>query len=398
MKDYLFGALRKHPREMASLNGIRTIAIFMLVYVHMFRTPAPNYVQETWWLTNFLNNGSQSIDMFFVLSGFLISAPLLRDLQRTHTMDLKMFFMKRSLRIFPPYFIFLFLWYFMVIPTFPAEFREFASTWIWSDILYVSNYLPRTLIHGWSLSLEEQFYLVFPIFLLFVYRKTPEKWRLPLLGFVTILPMLWRWGYLQFVMLGLPEIQHKTLYNEQMYYPFHGHIDSIFFGIIAAYIFDNRPQWIQWLMERVVLRRVVHASAWLTIIGYSFLIDEFETGFLSMVIRYNVFSIAWAIVMILTLREGSFLNRILSWGIWTPFAKLSYCAYIIHVVIMVPAARSIFLKYPKVTEVDILIWFIPVGLVIFFFAYLFHLVAERPFMIWRDKIAQRMKAKAAAAS
>ena len=104
-KEYLFGVFRTDPREIASLNGIRSIAIFMLFYVHLFRF-LPNVDRSMGLIRNFLDNGSQSIDMFFVLSGFLISGPLMRQLARKGTLDLKNFYIKRSLRIFPPYFIF----------------------------------------------------------------------------------------------------------------------------------------------------------------------------------------------------------------------------------------------------------------------------------------------------
>jgi len=115
-----------------------------------------------------------------------------------------------------------------------------------------------------------------------------------------------------------------------------------------------------------------------------------------MVVRFPVFSILSALIMILSIPEGGWVNRVLSWKWFIPAAKLSYCAYIIHIVVMIPLSRKIF-GGGELHYYHIFLWFIPIGLVIFFFAYLFHLVAERPFMIWKDRYTEKLKARRAAA-
>ncbi|MCB1156193.1 MAG: acyltransferase [Leptospiraceae bacterium] len=401
--DYFFNVFRVDPREMASLNGIRAIALFMLFYAHLYRgyesflKPEFRDMKEpiNFFISNFLLNGSSCLDMFFVLSGFLISGPLLRELQRTGTVSIKFFYIKRLLRIFPPYYIFLLIWggYFLpkYINSLPPghETKLFWKSWLINDALYLSNYLPRTVVHGWSLALEEQFYLLFPFFLLGVYRFIPERYKLSSLIGLALLPLLYRF-YVVYALMPEGNIS----YNTYVYYPFHGHIDSVFYGIIAAYIYDNRKHWIDWLMERVILRRTLHLSMWLSIFFYSIFVNEFKPGFFSQVIRFNIFSIAWGVIMILTLREGSLPQKILSWKGFSPVAKLSYGAYLLHLVVMQVYTPKIWknaIYTTSLTYWHILAWFLPLCFITLFYSYIFHLFAERPFMLWKDNLVLKFK-------
>ena len=244
IKKYMLGVFYADSREIASLNGIRSWGIFMLFAGHLYRF-MPNVDQSAGWLRNALDNTSQCLDLFFVLSGFLISGPLMRQLERTGTLDLKNFYTKRSLRIFPAYFIFCALQYFVFIPVMihsdPAH-ADMLSEWrgrIIYDLLYVSNYIRGTIFHGWSLSLEEQFYLLFPFLLLVVFRYFGKRGRLVFLLLFTVAPLIYRGIILVTVILPSPAADHINLYNKLIYYPFHGHYDSVFIGVILAFLYQN---------------------------------------------------------------------------------------------------------------------------------------------------------------
>ena len=392
-KEYLFGVFRTDPREIASLNGIRSIAIFMLFYVHLFRF-LPNVDRSMGLIRNFLDNGSESIDMFFVLSGFLISGPLMRQLARKGTLDLKNFYIKRSLRIFPPYFIFCAIMYFYVIPKLYGgtdALGEKRSLIIY-DLLYVSNYFHGTIFHGWSLSLEEQFYLLFPILLLIVFPLLKKTGRLVFLLCFTAIPLIFRLLFWHFAILPASPIEQIDLYNSHIYYPFHGHYDSIFIGILLAYFYDNYRPLVDGLYERPIVFQCVQWFAWLGILAYSLFVFEFEAAIASMVIRFPIFSTLWALVIVTSMKPGTVANRLLSFRIYSPIAKLSYCAYLIHVAIMSDFMRTLFLDKNTQTWIYVPQWqvfpySILMGFVILFFAYLYHLVAERPFMILKEKYA-----------
>ena len=114
-----------------------------------------------------------------------------------------------------------------------------------------------------------------------------------------------------------------------------------------------------------------------------------------MVIRFPLFSTLWALVMLTSMKEGTIINRLLSFKIYSPIAKLSYCAYLIHIAIMTPLIRKWFVergedglpRFVYVQQWEVLPYSVVMGLIILGAAYLYHLVAERPFMILKEKYA-----------
>jgi peptidoglycan/LPS O-acetylase OafA/YrhL len=152
------------------LDGLRGLAVLMVMFGHFWLAQKPvGAVQE--WTYTFVQNGWVGVDLFFVLSGFLITGILLEAKGSTHYF--RNFYARRILRIFPLYWGFLFV-YFVILPRVIslAPGSPFATApgmekWFW---LYASNMLslvpgavlPPGLNHFWSLAVEEQFYLIWP--------------------------------------------------------------------------------------------------------------------------------------------------------------------------------------------------------------------------------------------
>jgi len=141
-----------------SLDGLRAIAILLVLFAHGSQThgsPIPGYGSLA------LFTGSIGVEIFFVLSGFLITLLMLREIDRTGRLDVKAFYWRRILRIVPAYLTYLF-----VLATLQwlgvAQFRP--AEWI-AGLTYTVNFLssPHWEIgHVWSLSIEEHFYLIWP--------------------------------------------------------------------------------------------------------------------------------------------------------------------------------------------------------------------------------------------
>lgn len=160
MKNYIFG-----------LNGLRAIAVFLVILSH--RLPVNHFLKK-------FSIGDYGVTLFFVLSGFLISRLLFFQIQNqviSKTSDfviLKKFILRRSLRIFPIYYLLLFFMYF----TDGIIGNRFRENFLWY-FFYGANYLNYTtnkwygsLAHFWSLSVEEQFYLFWPLCLLFIFKRS----------------------------------------------------------------------------------------------------------------------------------------------------------------------------------------------------------------------------------
>ncbi len=157
-------------RYFGSLDGIRGIAILIVVWHHT----APRFS----WLP-MSGRGFLGVDMFFVMSAFLIVTLLLRERDRTNQISLKKFYMRRILRIFPLYYgiILLFIILFGVVARgsdMAAPFFEALPYYL----TYTSNFIDTLtlLTVAWSLATEEQFYLFWPPIEKFLSRFTLPIW------------------------------------------------------------------------------------------------------------------------------------------------------------------------------------------------------------------------------
>lgn len=232
MKNYIFG-----------LNGLRAIAVFLVILSH--RLPDSHVLKK-------FPIGDYGVTLFFVLSGFLISRLLFfqiqnKDNSKTSDFDiLKKFILRRSLRIFPIYYLLLFFMLF----TDGIIGNRFRENFLWY-FFYGANYLNYTtnkwygsLAHFWSLSVEEQFYIFWPLCLLFIFKNSLLRfiWFVILLG--TLYP---------FFFLGKAEILTLSCVN------------AFGVGALLAYVEIIRPDWIsdynislKWLFMPVLFLLLVH--------------------------------------------------------------------------------------------------------------------------------------------
>lgn len=157
------------------LDGLRGMAILM-VMLHHFTFLAPGTLWENWFVKIF-HKGGHGVDLFFVLSGFLITGILMDTKDRPHYF--RNFYMRRFLRIFPLYYVFILTFLFIVppilshIPAARAQWEDLITArnhWPWY-VGYASNfwiaikgYYSRGAVDiTWSLAIEEHFYLIWPL-------------------------------------------------------------------------------------------------------------------------------------------------------------------------------------------------------------------------------------------
>ena len=150
-----------------SLDGLRAISIVLVLFGHLAGTrsfPVPYHAAD------FFDLGSLGVRVFFVISGFLITGILLREVRASGGIDLPRFYFRRTLRIFPPYYAFLAV----AIVGGAAGALELNQGDILHALTYTMNYHPERswhLGHTWSLAVEEQFYLLWPALLLLLGRR-----------------------------------------------------------------------------------------------------------------------------------------------------------------------------------------------------------------------------------
>ena len=177
------------------IDGLRAVAVFSVVLFHFFPIILPN--------------GFLGVDIFFVISGFLITSQLI-NYNQSFFLSLKIFYIRRIKRLFPALFVFLtitsiFISYFYLKIDFErfkdsliASYSFWANIYFWRDGGYFGgdNQL-KPLLHIWSLSVEEQFYLLFPGFLL-IFLKFKNISKIPAILPVFIITILsfFLWVYM----------------------------------------------------------------------------------------------------------------------------------------------------------------------------------------------------------
>jgi len=148
-----------------SLDGLRAISILMVLYGHLVGTRNfPTAAVRTF--DRALGDlGHLGVLVFFVISGFLITTLLVREREKTGTISLQQFYLRRALRIFPAFYVLILV---LLVGTLLGRVhltgRDFAFA-----MTYTVNYDPShpwQIGHLWSLSIEEQFYLLWPLALL----------------------------------------------------------------------------------------------------------------------------------------------------------------------------------------------------------------------------------------
>jgi peptidoglycan/LPS O-acetylase OafA/YrhL len=178
------------------LNGLRFVAAFLVVVNHIettkYHSGYPNYMDYPF-LTSI---GGLSVTLFFVLSGFLITYLLLQEKEHSGFIDIKKFYIKRILRIWPLYYLIVIITFFILnkidfffLPQLSDSVYENSGTKLFLFLLILPNIaavifpsIPY-LYHTWSIGIEEQFYLIWP----WVIRYTTHYLKIFLIIIVTFI-------------------------------------------------------------------------------------------------------------------------------------------------------------------------------------------------------------------
>jgi peptidoglycan/LPS O-acetylase OafA/YrhL len=305
-------------RRLDSLDGWRGVAILLVFIRHYFLTNnvhllvirAAASVASAGWI---------GVDLFFVLSGFLITGILLDT--RGHKYYFRNFYARRTLRIFPLYYGVLLL----ALALTPLMHLQ----WQVGDIahfLYVGNIAVQfhpaldsvkpwlNLDAMWSLAVEEQFYLLWPLVVLFIAKRRALRW---IGGFMGI-ALLMRIGLLNLLPAGDAfEWSYKVL-------PMRA--DGLLCGAAAAILFRAGP-----VAEAA---RRLRLPAWIAAAGIAAIVIqerrlEFHSAFSSAIV-FPCLGILFARLLLIALQSGSWAFRIGSTSWLRFFGRYSYGMYIFH--------------------------------------------------------------------
>jgi peptidoglycan/LPS O-acetylase OafA/YrhL len=324
------------------LDGIRGVAVLLVMVFHFWGTAASGnlYFWERIY-SSFAGMGWIGVDLFFVLSGFLITGILFDS--RTAPHYFRVFYGRRIVRIFPVYYAAL-LFFFVIVPLVlphlhhPAGFDIATSTkgkllaWTymlnWYEGLKGFNVIPRPLQHFWSLAIEEQFYLVWPFLVLKLARRRLIAVCVGLMMFSLAL---------RAVLYGihLPAAPYAWTFCRA---------DSLAAGaIVALAARDNND----WKILSTWARRLAWPAFFAVILvriaspkctegpGIS---PVFLMGTVELSLAAILFSSCLAIAI--NVGRNHIMHRVLSTSLLRFFGKYSYCLYVCHLPLIAVLAKA----------------------------------------------------------
>jgi peptidoglycan/LPS O-acetylase OafA/YrhL len=327
---------RRPTANVPALDGLRALACASIVFFHcalftgVFGAPAPG-VELT--ILRLLGNGAWAgVDVFFVLSGFLMGRILLRDLRETGRIAYGRFYVRRVLRIFPAYYLVLSVTLFVIARQNVGNilFYSGARNWAqlrdgsWTNYLYLNNYVglgaPNVLSWGWSLCVEEHFYLLLPGLLAVTFRARGKRARALLLGSYVALPVLGRAAQYLF--------DPATVEANTFYYFTHNRLDQLFVGVLVAYVYLTARDQLGHVVSR--LGPAVWVAGLLAIATVWVFGGLQHAGPFTVIGQLFVTAAGAALLLVNGLYRNDVMTRFLGHPLWYPLARVSYGTYLIH--------------------------------------------------------------------
>lgn len=334
------------------------------------------------WLNDFSKFGWTGVDLFFVLSGFLISSQLFLQIKRTGTFSYKEFFLKRFFRIIPAFLTVIAIYF-----LFPAFHERESLPPLWKFLTFTQNFgleiKPHgTFSHCWSLCVEEHFYLVLPLLTLVLLRLTIFKKGFWILIALFIGGFFLRYFiYVHYFTPYLNDERPWVYWYKFIYYPTYNRLDGLLTGVFIGGIYHFRPN-IWNSLSKYGNEFLVIGWAVLTA-GY-FICYE-EESLMATVYGFPIISIGYGLLAIGAICPTSIFYKYSS-RITTGIATLSYSLYLTHKGII--HITQTFLATKNVDITGNLTMLICI-LTCLTGAYLLNKIVEKPFMKLRGKIVGR---------
>jgi peptidoglycan/LPS O-acetylase OafA/YrhL len=306
------------------LDGLRGLAILMVIPCH-YIADVPHGAPHTWASRagSMVGWGGSGVDLFFILSGFLIGGILLDS--KSSPNYFRTFYARRFFRILPLYYSVLFAYTVLWFAS-PALFH--LGTPAWTYPLFLQNYFMKMapvqtiwLAPMWSLAVEEQFYLTSPPL---IRRLSTERVVQAMVSVVAIAFLI-----RMTVVLGFGDAAHDHWGLRFAYFGTPARADDLALGVLAAVGWRNADVK-RWVQEHIALcKSAIFAciAAWAIMLPWTMRPFSYLANTLSL----SVLGALYLCLMItVLLDEKGWLAKLCRWNALREMGKISYCVYLVH--------------------------------------------------------------------
>ena len=359
----LHRVFQRGPQDDPVVDGLRGMASLSIVLFHCFygalfllkdfdRVSAFAAQLPSW--LGFLANADKAVDVFFMVSAYLLGGALMRETDRNGTIAARDFYIRRLFRIYP-----LFL---LGLAVYALGNPELAARNLIYNLLFIDNFQMKNIIPvGWSLSIEMQFYLILPMLMGWLLRMPGQGGlrvlqALFVLSFVPVLAtaLLYPITYETPFYLFHPQRVAPALFLDVMYFQTHTRIGPLLLGLIWAWVrhrdvaLPTPPaRGMAWALGGALLALLwayfpvyqqdswyyQHFSPWLNLASQVLHRNLFCLGVLMLVLLVQAGGAgAWAG------RVATSLRAFLGWGLWRPFSQVVFPVYLFHFPMVLIAA------------------------------------------------------------
>ncbi|HSQ62661.1 MAG TPA: acyltransferase [Polyangiaceae bacterium] len=398
-----FFSLELLDNRYPQLHGLRVLAIVSVVQFHIttiFALEQAIRLDRDW-------VGSSlaiffGMDLFFILSGFLIGSILLHSLKQQALAREKgdkprglgpiaRFYLRRIFRTFPPYYVVLTVLALLYAPLTHAQRHHLPYEYAYLTNFFGLARFEVIMFWGWSLALEEQFYLVVPLLFFLLGRLRTDRARLVLLA------VLWACGTLSRLGIYYWHLWQKGPWDDvelygAIYFRTYTRFDTLVMGIILAVLHDRFREpigrWLSLPLHRALLAMPSLLCLWLLLRPWTFVTKSMQ--------QFHVF--AWGTLttlmylgfLILLLHGEGLIHRFLSAPIFRRLATLGYGIYLVHIplcdYVVVPMAHKLDARHVSL----LVIWPLSLALLLALslsVSYAMHVLVEKPSLRLRDRVA-----------
>ncbi len=360
-----------NQNQQIKLHGLDHLRSLAILFVFLFHYRA--FFPHPDWFPDVIGFGWTGVDLFFVLSGFLIASQLFSEIKGNGSFSVKTFFIKRIFRILPIYYAVVAIYFF-----FPSFHEKEALPPLWKLLTFTQNigFDSRnhgTFSHVWSLCIEEHFYLTLPLVLLILLKI---NWKhsfiiLPLLFIIQILLRFWIYSHF----LSSPDSGYNWF--EVIYYPTYSRLDGLLIGVSIAAFYQ---------FSRANFNTLSKYGNWLVLTGFLVLLGvyNFASDMMSSSLTlygFPLISIGYGLIVLGAISPDCFLFKF-KLKASTSLATLSYGIYLVHKGV-IHSSQDIFNEFGIAKESGSM--FTLSVLMCLLCAFLLNQTIEKPFLRMRKK-------------